>query len=249
MSEVMRAVPDEPLLGAIARGWCHPANSHKQMDADLANAIADEVNKWLAAAPAPVDGLVGRLLDDALWFSVPLDHPEAGEFHETRDLLREAAAALQSRDEGDLVCFYEHDFYVLSNFSSFRLQWSGHDFDTSEHAYHWEKFNGADPEVQSMILECRSAHEAFKLAESQKLLRRQDWDNVKVDVMRKIIRAKAEQHEYVMRKLLATGNRRLVEDSWRDDFWGWGPNKDGKNMLGKLWMELRDSLPTPPRKP
>jgi len=37
---------NEP-LGAIARGWCHPKNSHKEMDADLANAIADEV---LAAA-------------------------------------------------------------------------------------------------------------------------------------------------------------------------------------------------------
>lgn len=38
------------------------------------------------------------------------------------------------------------------------------------------------------------------------------------------------------------GDRELVEDSWRDDFWGWGPNRDGKNMLGKLWMELRAAL-------
>lgn len=39
-----------------------------------------------------------------------------------------------------------------------------------------------------------------------------------------------------------TGDRELVEDSWRDDFWGWGPNRDGQNMLGKLWMELRAEL-------
>lgn len=41
---------------------------------------------------------------------------------------------------------------------------------------------------------------------------------------------------------LATGDRELIEDSWRDDFWGWGPNRDGKNMLGKLWMEVRAEL-------
>lgn len=145
-------------------------------------------------------------------------------------------------DTEDQVFFYEQDFYVLSNFSSFRLMWRGIDFDTSEHAYHWEKFYGTDREVQDMIREARSAHDAFKLAESQRMFRRADWDVAKVGVMRDIIRAKAEQHEYVRRKLLATGNRELIEDSWRDDFWGWGPNRDGRNMLGKLWMVLREEL-------
>lgn len=62
------------------------------------------------------------------------------------------------------------------------------------------------------------------------------------EMVRDILRAKADQHEYVRRKLLATGDRELVENSWRDDFWGWGPNRDGKNMLGKLWMEIRAEL-------
>jgi predicted NAD-dependent protein-ADP-ribosyltransferase YbiA (DUF1768 family) len=60
--------------------------------------------------------------------------------------------------------------------------------------------------------------------------------------MRGILRAKAEQHEYVTRKLLATGDRRLVENSWRDDFWGWGPDRNGQNMLGRLWMEIRSEI-------
>ena len=60
--------------------------------------------------------------------------------------------------------------------------------------------------------------------------------------MYRILKAKAEQHEYVRRKLLATGDRELIEDSWRDSFWGWGPNKDGQNMLGKLWMKVRANL-------
>lgn len=145
-------------------------------------------------------------------------------------------------DTAERVCFYEQDFYVLSNFSSFTLQWKGLRFDTSEAAYHWEKFADCDPEVQDMILEAPSAHQAFKIAESQRALRRHDWDEVKVGVMRDLLRAKAAQHEYVRRKLLDTGDRELVENSWRDDFWGWGPNQDGQNMLGKLWMEVRAEL-------
>lgn len=38
---------NKKLFGAIARGWCHPKNSHKVMDVDLANAIASEIEKSL----------------------------------------------------------------------------------------------------------------------------------------------------------------------------------------------------------
>ena len=144
-------------------------------------------------------------------------------------------------DTDKQVFFYEQDFYVLSNFSAFALMWKGQRFDTSEAAYHWEKFPGK-PSVRYEIFNAMSAHEAFKVAERYKAVRRPDWDNIKVKVMRDILRAKAEQHEYVRRKLLATGDRELVEDSWRDDVWGWGPNRDGQNLLGKLWMEIRTEL-------
>lgn len=144
-------------------------------------------------------------------------------------------------DTDTQVLFYERDFYPLSNFSAFRLTWKGLDFDTSEHAYHWEKFTHR-PEIQAAIGAAESAHQAFKTAEHWKHYRRPDWDAVKVDIMREILRAKVAQHEYVRRKLLATGERELIEDSWRDSFWGWGPNRDGLNQLGKLWMEIRAEL-------
>ena len=149
--------------------------------------------------------------------------------------------ALRGLDTPQRVRFYEHDFYVLSNFSAFCLYWNGLRFDTSEAAYHYEKFPG-QPALQVAIKNAPSAHEAFKIAERWKPQRRSDWDAVKVGIMRDILRAKAKQHEYVTRKLLATGDRELVEDSWRDDFWGWGPNRDGQNMLGKVWMEVRAEL-------
>jgi ribA/ribD-fused uncharacterized protein len=154
-------------------------------------------------------------------------------------------------DTDDRVCFYEQDFYVLSNFSSFNLHVprgfagipdEGLTFPTSEHAYHWHKFSITAPEVADAILLAPSAHEAFKIAERNKAKRWERWEDFKVEIMRDLLRLKVAQHEYVRRKLLATGDRELVENSWRDDYWGWGPNRDGRNMLGKLWMEVRAEL-------
>jgi len=202
--------------------------------------------------------LAEQALDAALaaWFGITKVMPE-------RQILRERMAAaivahercIQSTpgaehhglDNDRQVLFYEQDFYVLSNFSSFNLESDGITFATSEAAYHWEKFATEEDDVERNGIACRimeapSAHEAFKVAEQWKHLRRADWDDVKVGIMREILRAKADQHEYVRRKLLATGDRELIENSWRDDFWGWGPNRDGQNMLGKLWMEVRAEL-------
>jgi len=151
-------------------------------------------------------------------------------------------------DTDTQIFFYEQDFYVLSNFSAFRVRWLGINFDTAEHAYHFEKFwatEGGSVEqkrVRVMLMNAPSAHDAFKLAQQYKHFQRDGWDAVKVKIMGDILRAKADQHEYVRRKLLATGDRELIENSWRDDFWGWGPNRDGRNMLGKCWMQVRADL-------
>lgn len=97
------------------------------------------------------------------------------------------------------------------------------------------------PTIAHEIYIARSAHDAFKIAEQHKD-KLGNWNAVRLDAMREILRAKVEQHEYVKRKLIATGDRELVENSWRDSFWGWGENRDGKNMLGKIWMEVRNEI-------
>jgi len=164
--------------------------------------------------------------------SAVIGYPAVPEFHKL--------------DNERQVFFYEQDFYVLSNFSSFEVEWSGFTFKTSEHLYHWLRFTLSDlPGAQLIagkVKNARSAHDAFKLAQQEQRFQVGDWDFQKIAFMREILREKANQHEYVRRKLLATDDRELIEDSWRDDFWGWGPNRDGQNMLGKLWMEIRAEL-------
>lgn len=156
-------------------------------------------------------------------------------------------------DTEEQVFFYEQDFYVLSNFSAFNVKYQGMIYATSEHAYHAQKFSGENNNkvrlaIKDLVTNAPSAHEAFKIACSLKAYYPPNWETVKVPIMREILHAKALQHEYVYRKLMSTGSRELIEDSWRDDFWGWGPNKNGKNVLGKLWMELRDEFSKTPIK-
>ena len=168
--------------------------------------------------------------------------PSAAPIAESASRCVAATTGPLTLDTDGQVFFYEQDHYYLSNFSAFRVNWAGHDFDTSEHAYQWYRFNRFSAERQAGILMARSAHEAFRYAQDNKVYQRPDWDDMKVGVMRDILLAKARQHEYVRRKLLQTGTRTLIENSWRDAFWGWGENRDGQNMLGKLWMEVRAEL-------
>lgn len=200
--------------------------------------------------PNPGSAEVSDLLDTVLaeynWPANSKNAARAGWEAANRWLKQEReraeAAGCNRLDTPEQVRFYENDFYVLSNFSSFQLMWRGTKFPTSEHAYHWEKFAYRSLAIADMVAGAVSAHEAYKVAERYKNRRREDWDTVKVSIMKDILREKVRQHDYVRTKLLATNDRLLVEDSWRDDFWGWGPNRNGLNMLGKLWMEVRDEV-------
>lgn len=149
-------------------------------------------------------------------------------------------------DTDSKVFFYEQEFYVLSNFSAFKVKFGVWDYDTAEHCYHCQKFAGRrgsiEVDIQACVRNARSAHDSFKIAQANKDKVRPDWNAVRVGIMGDILRAKVNQHEYVRRKLLETGERELIEHSWRDSFWGWGPDRQGQNMLGKLWMEIRAEL-------
>lgn len=73
---------------------------------------------------------------------------------------------------------------------------------------------------------------------------RDDWDDVKVEVMKKSLFAKFSQNPDLRQALLKTGQAKIIEDNTKDEFWGIGQQGNGKNMMGKLIMELRFTLKT-----
>jgi ribA/ribD-fused uncharacterized protein len=139
----------------------------------------------------------------------------------------------------DPVYFYPPEFYVFDNFSSFQIDFQGHHYPTCEHAYQATKFSLTAPDISDQIKNAKSAHDALKIAQAHKDKLPPDWHQTKTEVMKDILRHKINQHPYVLKKLLESGTREIIEDSWRDSEWGWGEDKTGKNLLGKLWMELR----------
>ena len=54
--------------------------------------------------------------------------------------------------------------------------------------------------------------------------------------------AKFTQHEHLRKLLLETGDRKLIEHTSRDSYWGDGGDGSGQNKLGKLLMKLREEL-------
>lgn len=58
--------------------------------------------------------------------------------------------------------------------------------------------------------------------------------------MRKALIYKFSQNVDLLKQLLETGNKRLVEESYKDPYWG-GMLPDSKNKLGDFLAELRDN--------
>ena len=137
--------------------------------------------------------------------------------------------------------FYPPEYYVFDNFSSFAVEIDSVLYPTSEHAYHCLKFSDK-PDIAEEIRMSRSAHDALRLSQKYANEVAPDWTDNKVAVMKQILLEKVNQHEYVMKKLLDSGDREIVEDSWRDSFWGWGEDQKGDNKLGRLWMEIRSEM-------
>jgi ribA/ribD-fused uncharacterized protein len=124
------------------------------------------------------------------------------------------------------------NFYKASFVDDDDVQW-----ETSEHYYQAGKFTD-----ETFIEEVRNTplKKLKKKAYSKKS--RLDWNEIKIEVMRKALRYKFTQNEDIRKLLLDTGNSHLEEtNTWKDFFWGvcYGL---GDNHLGILLMELREEL-------
>lgn len=68
---------------------------------------------------------------------------------------------------------------------------------------------------------------------------RDDWNDVRLDVMREIVRAKFTQNPWLLAKLRTVTVPITENNTWNDTFWGVCRGV-GENHLGKILMEVRD---------
>lgn len=129
----------------------------------------------------------------------------------------------------------EHSF--LNNFHGSSVWIDGKRYPTCEHAYQAHKT--LDEGIRETIRSSPSPKEAKKLGRSFPI--REDWEEVRIDLMRTLLSKKFES-PFLKHQLLETGESALVYgNTWNDRFWG-VCRGTGENWLGKLLEELREKL-------
>ncbi|WP_137169349.1 NADAR family protein [Marinomonas sp. FW-1] len=158
---------------------------------------------------------------------------------------------LRSYRKADSIVFFKtkDSFGGLSNMASgYPLFINGVEILTSEALYQACRFpHNAD--IQKLIFDQISPMHAKDISKKYEYETRPDWMDIRHKIMRWCLRVKlAQNYDSFGQLLLSTKNASIVELSYKDDFWGAIPSKSnsdelvGKNVLGRLLMELRDLL-------
>jgi hypothetical protein len=115
---------------------------------------------------------------------------------------------------------------------------------SAEHIY--QAYKTRSRSHRKEILNCGHPSNAKKLGRRFPI--REDWENVKINIMKKIIYLKFTQNTGLQYKLKKTGKSELIEGNyWHDNIWGdCMCNRcnriKGLNYLGNILMEVRDHI-------
>lgn len=141
-----------------------------------------------------------------------------------------------------IINFYsiQGEFGCFSNFSRHSINLKGETWETSEHYFQAQKFVGTRHETE--VRKTKGPRAAADMGRDRKRPLRDDWEQVKDDIMREAVMAKFTQHKDLKEILISTGDAVLVEHTRNDSYWGDGGDGSGKNMLGKILMEVREKL-------
>ena len=141
------------------------------------------------------------------------------------------------------IASFRGDYEFLSNFYPCEIIMG---FGPEQSTFIFQNAEAAFQAHKSPIYEDLSKFENITGAQAKKLGRnvnlREDWNDVKVDIMRHVVLEKFIQNPDLAVKLMGTGTRKLVEgNDWNDTFWGVCDGV-GENHLGNILMEVRDML-------
>ena len=128
----------------------------------------------------------------------------------------------------------------FSNFSRHSFWLDDKQWQTSEHYFQAQKY--PNTEFYDLVHKATTPSEAAKLGRNRSIPLRNDWEDVKDEVMRKALYAKFSQNQEIKEILLSTNDQDLVEETTDDYYWGCGTDGSGYNRLGILLVELRKKL-------
>lgn len=128
-------------------------------------------------------------------------------------------------------------YYFLSNFYSSNVEYEGLIYLNNESAFQSAKLKEVKDREEFCSLDPSTAKR-----KGRHVKLREDWEEVKYNIMHDIVYAKFSQNLDLKKKLLATEGEYLEEgNSWGDKIWG-TVNGIGENNLGKILMQVREEL-------
>lgn len=136
-----------------------------------------------------------------------------------------------------MINSFRDEYFFLSNFYPVEIKLDGIVYPNAESAFQAQKT--LDVEERRKFSMLKNPVQAKRLGRKVKL--RDDWEEVKLDIMTEVVSQKFLQHPHLIEMLLQTGDEELVEgNKWGDRFWGVCKGK-GENHLGKILMKIRDA--------
>lgn len=148
------------------------------------------------------------------------------------DINKEDIADIQVIDR-----FFD-EYRFLSNFWYADVVFEGIKYKSSEHAFQAAK--SLDNNIRLEIANVETTGQAKRYGKKIEL--RPDWEEVKYDIMYKIVYDKFTRNKDLGEKLIATGDAQLIEgNTWGDQIWGVCKGK-GTNWLGKILMKVREEI-------
>jgi len=106
-------------------------------------------------------------------------------------------------------------------------------------------------DLQTKIILEKSPMKVKMISNANKKYSRDDWDEVKLKIMKWCLNIKLAQNFISFGHILdSTKDLNIVENSSKDNYWGAIPNEDtliyvGQNALGRLLMQLREEYRGP----
>ena len=131
--------------------------------------------------------------------------------------------------------YFRNEYWFLSNMYPCEIRVNGLVFTCAEACF--QSFKTTDVNERKKF-QGIDGFKAKKLGRSVSL--RSDWNDIRIEVMSRVIHAKFHQNSDLTKKLQDTGDLPIIEDNtWKDTFWG-RCNGKGHNLLGQILMSERD---------
>lgn len=133
---------------------------------------------------------------------------------------------------------FSNEYRWLSNFQKCTLEIGDISFHSVEQAYQYYKC--AKAEDREKMLSLPTAGQCKRFARGVEV--HEKFHSKKLELMERLTLEKYTQNPDLRKKLIATGERPLIEGNWwHDVFWGMHDGK-GENHLGKILMKVRKEL-------